>query len=58
MFSVNIASMKSKLKNFKNEIKRTNTGLFRLQKTHYATKVKLQIEDMEIFESIRKHKEK
>ena len=58
MFSLNVASLKSKLKSFENEIKRTNTGIFTLQETHYASKGKLQIEDREIFESIRKHKEK
>ena len=58
MFSLNIFSLKSKLKSFKNEIKRSNSSLFTLQETHYKTKGKVQIQDFEIFETIRKHKEK
>ena len=58
MFSLNVNSLNPKLKSFKNELKRTNTSLFTLQETHYRTKGKIQINDFEIFEVIRKHKEK
>ena len=58
LFSNNVASLKSKLQSFKNELKRTNAAVFTLQETHYASKGKVNIEDYEVFESIRKNKEK
>ena len=58
IFSLNVFSLKPKLKSFKNELKRTNSSIFTLQETHYKTKGKVQIEEFEVFESIRKHKEK
>jgi hypothetical protein len=54
MFSTNAAQLKGKLNSFKSELKRTNAGLFTVQETHYAAKGKVQIENFEIFESIRK----
>ena len=58
MFSFNAAGLQSKLNSFKCEISRTNAGLFTVQESHYATKGKVQIENYEIFEAIRKSKEK
>ena len=58
MFSLNICSLNQKLKSFKNELKRTNSSMFTMQETHYRSKGKIQIENIEIFESIRKNKEK
>ena len=58
MFSTNAASLKSKVKSFKSELKRSLAGIFTLQETHYATKGRLVVEGFEIFEAIRKGKEK
>ena len=58
MFSSNAASLKSKLKSFKSELKRSNASIFTLQETHYSTKGQQKIADFEIFEAIRKGKEK
>ena len=58
MFSLNVNSLNKKIKSLKNELKRTNSSIFTLQETHYRTKGKVKIEDFEIFEAIRKHKEK
>ena len=57
MFSTNAASLKSKLKIFKNELKRSNAGIFTLQETHYSTKGRMALEGFEIFEAIRKGKQ-
>ena len=56
MFSTNAAGLKSKLKCLKNEIKRSNAGIFTVQETHYASKGKVQIENFVTFEAIRKKK--
>ena len=58
MFSFNAAELQPKLNNFKCEISRTNAGLFTVQESHYASKGKVQIENYEFFEAIRKSKEK
>ena len=58
IFSTNAASLKSKLKSFKNELKRSKAGVFTLQETHYSTKGRVRIPDFEIFEAIRKGKQK
>ena len=58
IFSTNAASLRSKFKSFRSELKRSNTGVFTLQETHYATKEKVVISDFEVFESIRKGKQK
>ena len=58
MFSTNAASLKSKLKSFKSELKRSKAGLFTLQETHYSRKGRLSLPDFEIFEAIRKGKAK
>ena len=58
ILSTNAASLKSKLKSFKHELKRSLAGVFTLQETHYATKGKVVIDDFEIFEAIRKGKQK
>ena len=56
IFSTNAASLKSKLKSLKQELKRCNSYIFTLQETHYVKKGKVMIENFEIFESIRKGK--
>ena len=56
MFSTNAADIKSKLKSFKHEIKRSNAGIFTVQETHFATKGKIQVENFVTFEAIRKKK--
>ena len=50
--------MKSKLPSFKNELKRSEAGVFMVQETHFARKGKIEIPIFELFESIRKGKEK
>ena len=54
MMSANAAQLKGKLNSFKNELKISNSAIFTLQECHYATKGKVQIEDFEVFEAIRK----
>ena len=54
MMSTNSAQLKGKLNSFKSELKQCDAGIFTLQETHYATKGKVQIENFEIFEAIRK----
>ena len=54
MMSANAAQLKGKLNSFKSELKASNSALFTLQECHYATKGKVQIENYEIFEAIRK----
>ena len=54
MMSANAAQLKGKLNSFKNELKISNAAIFTLQECHYATKGKVQIEDFEVFEAIRK----
>ena len=58
IFSNNAASLKSKLKSFKHELKQTDAGLFTIQETHFPSKGKVEIENYEIFKAIRKTKEK
>ena len=58
IFSTNAASLRSKLKSFKYEIKRCKSDLFTLQETHFVKKGNVVIENFEIFESIRKGKMK
>ena len=58
ILSTNAASLKSKIKSFKHELRRSGAGVFTLQETHYAIKGKVIVEDFEIFESIRKGKQK
>ena len=58
IFSLNLAGIQSKLSSFKQEIRQTNSALFTAQETHYATKGKASFEGFEVFETIRKHKEK
>ena len=53
IMSTNAAQLKGKLKSFKSELKRSNAGLFTVQETHCATKGKVEIENFEVFESIR-----
>ena len=54
MMSTNAAQLKGKLNSFKCELKRANAALFTVQETHYATKGKVQVENFEVFEAIRK----
>ena len=56
--STNAASLRSKLKSFRSELKRSKAAVFTLQETHYATKGKVNITDFEVFEAIRKGKQK
>ena len=56
IFSTNAASLKSKLKSFRNELKRSNAGVFTLQETHYTKKGRVSVPDFEVFEAIRKGK--
>ena len=58
IFSTNAASLKSKIKSFKSELKRCNAGVFTIQETHYSTKGRVIIPDFEIFEAIRKGRQK
>ena len=58
MMSVNAAQLKGKLNSFKSELKLSNAAIFSVQETHYATKGKVQIENFEVFESIRKKGER
>ena len=52
--SANAAQLKSKLSSFKSILKQSNAGIFTIQESHYPTKGKVQIENFEIFEAIRK----
>ena len=54
MMSANAAQLKGKLNSFKSELKASNSAIFTLQECHYATKGKVQIENFEVFEAIRK----
>ena len=56
IFSTNAAGIKSKLKSFKNELKRSNAGIFTVQETHFSTQGKIQVENFLTFEAIRKKK--
>jgi exonuclease III len=58
MFSTNAASLNSKLKSLKHELKRSKASVFTLQETHYTTKGKVRLPEFEIFEAIRKGKQK
>ena len=58
MLSNNIAGLKSKIQTFKSKLKETNSSLFTLQETHFLKKGQLEIKDYEIFEAIRKNKER
>ena len=52
--SANAAQLKGKLCSFKSVLKQSNAGLFTVQESHYATKGKVQVENFEVFEAIRK----
>ena len=54
IFSTNAAQLKGKLNSFKSELKRTNSGIFTVQETHFGTKGKIQVDNFEVFEAIRK----
>ena len=54
MMSANAAQLKGKLNSFKGELKPSNAALFTVQETHYGTKGKVQIQNFEIFEAIRR----
>ena len=54
IFSANTAQLKGKLDSFKNEIKEVNAAIFTLQEVHFERKGKFQLDNYEIFESIRK----
>ena len=52
--STNAAQLKGKLNSFKSELKRCDAGIFTVQESHYSTKGKVQVENFEVFEAIRK----
>ena len=54
MFSNNCDGLNKKTESLKVELKRTKSTLFTLQETHVSRKGKVQIENMHIYESIRK----
>ena len=54
MMLANAAQLKGKVNSFKHELKTSNSAIFTLQECHYSTKGKVQIEDYEVFEAIRK----
>ena len=56
IFSTNAASLKSKIKSFRSELRRSNAGAFTLQETHYTKKGRVSIPDFIVFEAIRKGK--
>ena len=58
IFSTNAASLKSKLKSFRSELKSSNAGIFTLQESHYTKKGRVAVADFEVFEAIRKGKQK
>ena len=56
MFSNNIGGANLKLDCLKAELKRTNSLIFNLPETHFQKKGKIQIDDFQIYESIRQKK--
>ena len=57
MFSANAAGLAKKGHSLRHEIKECNAAIFSIQETHYKKKGRFQLNDYEIFESIRKNKE-
>ena len=54
MFTANAAGLKAKVPSLKSELKTLGCGIFSLQETHFRKKGKLNIEEWNIFEAIRK----
>ena len=54
MFSNNCEGLSKKKDSLTVELKRTKSTLFTLQETHLGKKGKLQIDNMQIYEAIRK----
>ena len=54
MMSANAAQLRGKLDSFKSELSASKSAIFTLQECHYAIKGKVQIENFEVFEAIRK----
>ena len=54
IFSNNCWSANKKIESLKAELKRSMATIFTLQETHFSHKEKVQIENMQIYESIRK----
>ena len=54
MFSNNCSGLSQRKESLKNEVKRTGSTLFTLQETHLSQKGKVEIENMQIYEAIRK----
>ena len=52
--SANAAQLKGKINSFKSELTKSNAGIFTIQESHYSTKGKVQVENFEVFEAIRK----
>ena len=54
VFTANAAGLKNRVPSLKSELQHLGSGIFTLQETHYKKKGKLNIENWEIFEAIRK----
>ena len=49
-----IAGLKNKIQSLKHEIKAAKAAIFTIQESHFSKKVKLKIENYEIFKAVRK----
>ena len=58
IFSANADGLYGKTSNLKYQIKESNAHIFTVQETKYRKKGKFSMEEFDIFESIRKNKEK
>ena len=58
VFSNNFAGLKHKMTSFTSELKLFKSGIFTGQETHATTKGTFKVPDFELFEAIRKTKEK
>ena len=56
IFSANAAGLNSKGHSLKHQIKQCNATIFTIQETNYKKKGRLNIEEFEVFEAIRKKK--
>ena len=57
MFSANAAGLNSKGNSLKHQIRQCNATIFTVQETNYKKKGRLNIEEFEVFEAIRKNKD-
>ena len=58
LFHANEAGMKFKDEGLKNKIKYFESNIFSINETHYTNKGKLKIDNFEMFEAIRKKRDK